>query len=508
MATTSAAGSAPTSSGLQRSLTSRQLTMIGIGGAIGTGLFLGSTFAISQAGPAVVIAYTLCGLVALVIAWALAEMVVVHPTAGAFGSIAHAYLGGGAGFVLRWTYWAMQAIAIGGEMIAAGIYVQYWWPQIPLWLPVLVFSALVLLINAMAVKAFGEFEYWFAMIKVTAICVFILLGAALIIFGLPDRPATGLGNLTEHGGFMPNGISGLATAMVFVLFSYIGTEVVSVTAAESENPQRDIPRAARAMVLRLALFYILAILVMVVVVPWTVTAQGGDLTASPFVKVFDGAGIPAAAAIMNFVVLTAALSSANTNLYLTTRMLHSLAQHRLAPRWAGALSHSGVPRTALLLSAIGMLVAIVLSWNQESNSYLVLFGISVFAALVVWILILVTHMVFRTRRASLGLPPSPVQLWGAPFTPAVVILFLLAVLYSTTRIEGLDPAWKFGLPFFALLGIVYTVIRRTDGGRHLHDDHSVLATELKGRSTAPDHTTTTTTGRTDADPTVEGDLPS
>jgi len=471
----------PHGNGLRRELKTRQLTMLGIGGAIGTGLFLGSTFAVSQAGPAVIIAYTLCGLVALVIAWALAEMVVVHPTAGAFGAIAHAYLGGGVGFVLRWTYWAMQAIAIGGEMIAAGIYVKYWWPNLPLWLPVLVFSLLVLAINSLAVRAFGEFEYWFAMIKVTAISVFVLLGLVLIFVGLPDRPATGFSNLHEHGGFLPHGMSGLATAMVFVLFSYIGTEVVSVTAAESENPTRDIPRAARAMVLRLALFYILAVLVMVAVVPWTVTAQGGNLQASPFVKVFEGAGIPAAGTVMNFVVLTAALSSANTNLYLTTRMLHSLAAHGLAPQWTGRLSGAGVPRLALLLSGTGMLVATVLSWDQSSNAYLMLFGVSVFAALGVWILILVTHVTFRWRRKQLGLPPSPVRLWGAPFTPGVVIVFLAAVMFSTTRIGGLTSTWKYGVPFFVLLVVIYLGVRRFGGGRHLHEDHSVLAMELRER---------------------------
>lgn len=471
-----------TNIGLRRDLKTRQVTMLGIGGAIGTGLFLGSTFAVSEAGPGVVIAYTLCGLIALVIAWALAEMVVVHPTAGAFGAIAHAYLGGGTGFVLRWTYWAMQAIAIGGEMIAAGIYVQFWWPSLPLWLPVLAFSAIVLLVNSIAVGVFGEVEYWFAMVKVTAICLFILLGAVLIFVGLPNHPSTGLSHLHDHGGFLPHGLIGLATAMVFALFSYIGTEVVSVTAAESEDPAHDIPRAARAMVLRMALFYILAILVMVTVLPWTVTAQGGEeVTASPFVTVFSSAGIPAAATIMNFVVLTAALSSANTNLYLTTRMLHSLAAHRLAPRWTGRLSAKGVPRLALLLSGTGMLVATVLSWDQESQAYLVLFGISIFAAIVVWILILLTHMAFRVKRRRLGLPPSPVRLWGAPLTSGVVVLSLAGVLWSTTAIEGLDPAWQFGLPFFLLLTLVYVVIRRLDGGRHLHEDHNVLTAEMRER---------------------------
>ncbi len=198
-------------SGLRRELKTRHVTMLGIGGAIGTGLFLGSTFAVSQAGPAVIIAYTLCGLVALVIAWASRDGG-RPPDRRRVRRDRPRVPGAGAGFVLRWTYWAMQAIAIGGEMIAAGIYTQYWWPSLPLWLPVLVFSAVVLVVNSIAVGVFGEVEYWFAMVKVTAICLFILLGLVLIFIGLPHHPATGVGNLHDHGGFMPHGISGLATA--------------------------------------------------------------------------------------------------------------------------------------------------------------------------------------------------------------------------------------------------------------------------------------------------------
>ncbi|MEV1170380.1 amino acid permease [Nonomuraea sp. NPDC049784] len=447
-------------SGLQRRLTGRQLTMIGLGGAIGTGLFLGSSLAISQAGPATIVAYVICAGVALVIGWSLAEMVVVHPEAGAFGVIAHRYLGPWAGFVVRWTYWTIQVIAIGGEVIAAGIYVQFWWPSLPLWLPVTVFSAVVLAMNAAAVKLFGEVEYWFAMIKVVAIIVFILLGVVLITVGLPGADATGVSNLTAHDGFLPNGMSGLFLAMVFVLFSYIGTEVVSVTAAESENPARDIPRAARRMITRLALFYVLAIAIVLTVVPWTTTAQGGSVTESPFVRVFSAAGIPAAATIMNFVVLTAALSSANTNLYLTTRMMHSLAANRYAPAWTGRLSATGVPRNALALSALGLALAAVVSAASESGAYLALFGVSVFGALVVWLLILVTHYAFRRTRAAQGLPPSPVRLWGAPVTSVVVMLFLAAVLVSTLFIEPLRPAWWAGVPFFVILSVAYVVTSR------------------------------------------------
>ncbi len=460
---------------LSRRLTSRQLTMIAIGGAIGTGLFLGSTLAIGNAGPAAIIAYIVCGLVALVISWALAEMVVLHPEAGAFGTIAHSYIGAWAGFVLRWTYWAGQMIAVGGEVIAAGIYVRFWWPEVPLWIPVVAFSVLILAVNAMAVSIFGSLEYWFSMVKVTAIGVFVILGLVMIFFGLPGGDATGFDNLVSHGGFLPNGVSGLGMAMVFALFSYIGTEVVSVTAAESKDPKKDIPRAARQMVFRLGLFYVLAIIVIVSITPWTAAAQGGTLESSPFVKVLASAGIPAAAGIMNFVVITAALSSANTNLYLTTRMMHSLALHRFAPRWTARLTRHGVPRNALAVSAIGMAIAAILSSQQNSNAYLVIFGISIFAAMIVWILILVTHFVFRLRRRRLGLPPSPVQLKGAPVTTGLTALFLLGALISTFFIPGMDPAWEFGIPFFLLLLAVYAVLRR----RNWHGDtENLLTAEL------------------------------
>lgn len=467
---------------LHRRLSRRQLTMIGLGGAIGTGLFLGSSLAISQAGPATILAYMIVALVALVIAWALAEMVTVHPTAGAFGTVAHSYLGKWSGFVIRWTYWTIQVIAVGGEVIASGIYLQYWWPQLPLWLPVVVLSLALIAINAATVRFFGEFEYWFAMIKVTAIVVFILLGVLLITLGLPNAPATGFGNLTNDGGFLPNGLSGLFLAMVFVVFSFIGTEVVSVTAAESENPRRDVPKAARQMVMRLAIFYILAITIVLTIAPWSVTAQGGSVEASPFVRVLAAAQVPAAASLMNFVVLTAALSSANTNLYLTTRMLHSLAGHRYAPAAFGRLSRTGAPRNALAMSTAGLAIAAVVAVRAADSAYVALFGISVFGALVVWLMILATHVRFRMVRAREGLPPSPARLWGAPVTTGLAFLFLAAVLVSTAFIDGLTIAWKAGLPFFALLLVAYAVVARR--GHTEHNDP--LREELAARQRASD----------------------
>lgn len=451
--------------GLKRTLTARQLGMIGMGGAIGTGLFLGSGFAISSAGPAVLVSYLICALVALVIAWALAEMVVVHPTAGSFGVLAHSYIGRWAGFVVRWTYWVIQCIAIGGEVIAAGIFIQYWWPAIPLWLSTIIFSAGLLAVNATAVKFFGGIEYWFSMIKVSAIVVFIALGVFLIFFGLPGHAATGFGNVTSHGGFLPKGVNGVLLAMVFVIFSFIGTEIVSVTAAESQNPRRDVPRATRLMIVRLGIFYILAIAIVLIVVPWTQTAQvGSDVRASPFVLVFQFAGIPAAATIMNLVMLTAAVSSANANLYLTTRMLHSLAAHRYAPQWTGKLTSGGVPAYALILSSFGLVLAAIITVTAADTAYLVLFGIAVFGALVVWILILATHMRFRWVRARRGLPGSPVRLIAAPVTSGVALLFLVTVLISTIFVPGLTNTWIAGVPFFAVLLVVFFIVdRRTRG---------------------------------------------
>lgn len=463
--------------GLKRGLTSRQVSMIGLGGAIGTGLFLGSGLAISQAGPATIIAYVVCGLVALVIAWALAEMVVVHPTAGSFGVLAHAYIGHWAGFVVRWTYWAIQCIAIGGEVIAAGIYIEFWWPAVPLWLTTVVFAAAIVAINAAAVGLFGRVEYWFSIIKVTAIVVFIVLGILLIFFGLPGKPASGFSDLTSHGGFFPHGFSGLLLAFVFVIFSFIGTEVVSVTAAEAQDPARSVRKATSWMILRLGLFYVLAIAVVLTVASWTKTAQvGSDLKASPFVLVFATAGIPAAATMMNFVVLTAALSSANANLYLTTRMLHSLAAHRYAPRWAGSLTKHGAPARALILSTAGLLLAAVISVFAANTAYVAFFGVSVFGALVVWILILVTHMRFRLVRARHGLSASSSRLWGAPVTTVLALLFLVAVLVSTSFIQGLTYTWVAGVPFFVLLLVVYYFVRKKTG---MGDRYDPLREELQ-----------------------------
>ncbi|WP_406689652.1 amino acid permease [Saccharopolyspora sp. ID03-671] len=447
-------------SGLRRALSGRQVGMIAIGGAIGTGLFLGSGLAISIAGPAVIIAYAVAAFAALALAYALAEMIVVQPEAGGFGAVIREHLGGLPGFVSRWMYWAAQVVNIGSEVIAAGLYLQFWYPQLPLWIPVVGFSVVMLAINLAAVRFFGEFEYWFAMIKVVTIVVFVGLGIIYILFGLPGHEPAGVGALTEHGGFLPNGLGAVWLALTVVTFSYLGTEAVSMTAAESRDPARDVPRAARSTVLRLALFYVMGMLVVVSILPWNEVSSSEDVTESPFVRLFSMVGIPAAAGIMNFVVLTAALSAMNTNLYLTARMTHSLALDGYAPKWFARVSANGVPRRALVLSAAGLALAAALAVFTEESAFPLLIGLALFAALLVWLMIFGSHLVFRRRRAAQGLDPSPVRLPGAPVTTVLAMLFVAAVLLTTPFTEQFNTAWKAGVPFLVVLAIAYYAINR------------------------------------------------
>ncbi|MFI5106649.1 MAG: amino acid permease, partial [Terriglobales bacterium] len=351
----------PEAEGLHRRLGQRQLTMMAIGGAIGVGLFLGSRDAIRLAGPAVILSYLLGAGIALIMSYVLAEMAVVHPVAGAFGVYAEKYLNPWAGFSVRATYGVAQIIAIGAEVTAAGIYISYWFPHVPQWIWLVLVSAALVALNSMQVNRLGEFEYWFAMIKVAAILTFIVVGLSLIFgvgaFGVGPRHAIGLANLTQHGGFFPSGWKGAWLSLTITVTSYMGVEIIAVTAGEAQDPGVTIPHAMRKIVYRLIVFYVLAIAIMVTLVPWNQTGSSSALTGSPFVTAFAAAHIPFAAAIMNFVVLTAALSSVNTNLYLSTRMLFSLGRGGYAPAWMGKVSRNGVPHRALLASTAGIIAA-------------------------------------------------------------------------------------------------------------------------------------------------------
>ncbi|HEV3041724.1 MAG TPA: amino acid permease [Candidatus Angelobacter sp.] len=438
--------------GLHRRLGQRQLTMMAIGGAIGVGLFLGSSVTVRLAGPAVILSYLLGAGIALIMSYVLAEMAVVHPVAGAFGVYAEKYLNPWAGFSVRATYGVAQIIAIGAEVTAAGIYISYWFPDVPKWIWVVLVSVALVALNSMQVNRLGEFEYWFAMIKVTAIIAFILVGLSLI-FGIGARHAIGLDNLTQHGGFIPNGWKGVWLSLTITVTSYMGVEVIAVTAGEAQNPEVTIPRAMRHIVYRLIVFYVLAIAIMVTMVPWN--QDSGSLSGSPFVAAFKTAGIPFAAGTMNFVVLTAALSSVNTNLYLATRMLFSLGREGYAPQWLGKVSSKGVPHRALLASTAGIVAAILLAIFAPKNAFLMLYGVAVAGMLFVWLVILNTHLRFRKAIPAEQLMGLSMRLRAHPFFTVIGILLLLAIAATTFFVEGLKWSVPAYVVFLAIISILY-----------------------------------------------------
>ena len=432
--------------------------MMAIGGAIGVGLFLGSSVTIRLAGPAVIISYLLGAGIALIMSYALAEMAVVHPVAGAFGVYAETYVNSWAGFSVRATYGLAQIIAIGAEVTAAAIYISFWLPNIPQWVWVVSVSVALVALNSMQVQRLGEFEYWFAMIKVAAIVAFILAGLSLI-FGLGSHRAIGLANLTRHGGFLPQGWKGVWLSLTITVTSYMGVEIIAVTAGEAEHPKVTIPRAMRSIVWRLILFYVLAIAIMVTMVPWDMVpwdqaSRSHGLSGSPFVTAFAAAHIPFAAAIMNFVVLTAALSSVNTNLYLSTRMLFSLGREGYAPAWMGRVSGNGVPHRALLASTAGIVAAVLLAIFAPRNAFLMLYGTAVAGMLFVWLVILKTHLRFRKAITRGRLLSLPMRLRYHPFFTVAGILLLLAISITTFFVEGLQwsvPAFLVFLGFISIL---------------------------------------------------------
>ncbi|MGV2494988.1 amino acid permease [Pelagerythrobacter aerophilus] len=442
-------------SGLQKGLSKAQVVMIGLGGAIGTGLFMGSGIAINYAGPAVVLSYLIASFAAVVMVFSLSEMAVMHPTAGSFGTYAETYLNPWAGFVVRYTYWIAQVIAIGGEAVAAGVYMTYWMPDTPVWAWSLGFAFILLYVNSRSVGDFGTFEYWFAFIKVTAIVLFIILGLGTI-FGIGTEPV-GFHNLTDlPGGFMPNGWTGVWMGVLIGIFSFVGIEVIAVTSGETKEPEKAIPAALRTMALRLILFYLLALTIVVSFVPWT--ESGAEVVEqSPFVKVLSYTGIAHAAAIMNFVVISAALSSMNTNIYLCSRMLFSLSRGSYAPKFLGKLSANGTPVGAILTSGLCILLAASVSVITP-RAYNYLFGIAIFGAIVVWMTILVSHISFRRRHDVSHLPVR------MPFFPYLQIagLALLAAILLTMAFdtEFWNVSWIVGVPWLILISTAYFLWKR------------------------------------------------
>ncbi|CAM5779564.1 MULTISPECIES: amino acid permease [Brevibacillus] len=443
--------------GLQRGLTTRQLTMIAIGGAIGTGLFLGSGMAIGFAGPGVIVSYLIGAVIALLLMGCLAEMTVAHPTTGSFGAHAERYINPWAGFTVRYSYWFSLVCAVGTEVSAMSVYMKYWFPAVPGVVWILIFSAVLIYVNATSVNLFGTVEYWFSMIKVTAIILFIVLGA-FVVFGSSSHPEMGIQNLTANGGFFPNGFWGMWIAIFISLFSYLSIEMIAVSAGEAKEPEKAVPIALKSAVVRLVLFYILTLALMLMIVPWNET--GSDR--SPFVKVFELIHIPGAAGIMNFVVLTAALSAMNSQLYISTRMVFSLSRGGFAPKKLGELSKKGVPVKALALSTIGIAIATIVGMVVPDSSFAVMISLSSFGAMFAWFMVFVTHLFFRRKWEQMGGRKLPVRMIGYPYLSVLGAVLLASVVLSTWFQPEFKDTLRLGFPWLILITICYFIWKKAN----------------------------------------------
>ncbi|MGE7840369.1 amino acid permease [Lysinibacillus sp. NPDC093712] len=436
--------------GLSQSLTTRQLTMIAIGGAIGTGLFLGSGLAIGLAGPSVIISYAIGALIALLLMGCLAEMTVAHPVTGSFGAYAEKYINPWAGFSVRYSYWFSLVCAIGTEVTAIAVYMKYWFPTVPAIVWIILFAAVLIYVNATSVKLFGAVEYWFSLFKVAAIVGFIIL-AVYVIVGADSGAAIGTQNYTNDGGFFPNGVWGMWIAIFVSLFSYLSIEMIAVSAGEAKDPEKAVPIALRSAVVRLVLFYLLTLSLMLMIVPWGMAG----IDKSPFVKVIEIMNIPGAAAIMNFVVLVAALSAMNSQLYISTRMMFSLSRGGYAPKVLGKLNRKNVPSVALFASVIGIAIATIFTVVRPDAAFATMISLSSFGAMFAWFMIFITHLFFRKKWNETNGRKLPVRMIGYPYLTIFGAVLLASVVLSTWFSPDFKATLTLGFPWLIFISVCY-----------------------------------------------------
>ena len=407
---------------LKHGLSNRHIQLIALGGSIGTGLFLGISQTIKLAGPSVILGYALAGLIAFFMMRQLGEMVVEEPVSGSFSYFAYNFWSPFAGFMSGWNYWVLNVLVCMAELSAIGLYVQYWWPEIPTWISALGFFVLINTINLLHVKVFGETEFLFSMIKILAIIGMIGYGAWLLASGHGGAHAS-ISNLWALGGFFPNGISGLIMAMAIIMFSFGGIELVGIAAAETKNPTTTIPKAVNQIVYRVLLFYVLTIIVLLSLFPWNQIAEGG----SPFVLIFDSLGSQGVATVLNFVVLTAAISVYNGTSYGTSRMLLGLAEQGNAPQFLKKINQRGIPYAAILCSALVTLLCVVLNYIFPEKAFKLLMSLVVSAIVINWMMLALTHLKFKQRMLVLQkstLFPTLIY----PISNYICIVFMLGIL--------------------------------------------------------------------------------
>ncbi|KKB05989.1 aromatic amino acid transporter AroP [Pantoea anthophila] len=426
---------------LKRGLKNRHIQLIALGGAVGTGLFLGSASVIESAGPAVILGYAIAGFLAFLIMRQLGEMVVEEPVAGSFSHFAYKYWGNFAGFASGWNYWVLYVLVAMAELTAVGKYIQFWWPDFPTWASAAIFFVMINAINLTNVKVFGEMEFWFAIIKVVAVIGMILFGGWLLFSGNGGPQAT-VRNLWEQGGFFPHGIGGLVTVMAIIMFSFGGLELVGITAAEADNPEVSIPKATNQVLWRILIFYIGSLAVLLSLMPWSrVTSE-----VSPFVFIFHELGDAMVANALNVVILTAALSVYNSCVYCNSRMLFGLAQQGNAPKSLLKVDRRGVPVLTILVSAVATALCVLINYLMPGEAFGLLMSLVVSALVINWAMISLAHLKFRRKKDQQGVTTR----FKALLYPAgnwICLIFLAAILVLMATTPGmaisvwLIPVW-------------------------------------------------------------------
>jgi len=439
---------------LHRDLSNRHVQLIALGGSVGTGLFLGTATTISMAGPSVLLAYAIGGLIAFFIMRQLGEMVVHEPVAGAFSHFSGHYWGNLAGFLSGWNYWVLYVLVGMAELTAVGVYVQFWWPDVPTWASALAFFVFINAINLFNVRLYGEMEFWFSIIKVGAILGMIGFGAWLLASG-NGGPQAAISNLWALGGFFPNGASGMLMAMTIIMFSFGGLELVAITAAEVRDPGQTIPKATNQLVYRILVFYIGALGVLMALYPWDQVHEVG----SPFVLIFQHLDNDWAATALNVIVLTAALSVYNSGVYCNSRMLLGLALQGHAPRALAWINTRGVPLRGLAVSATVTALCVLINYVMPAQALEILMNLAASAIIINWTMITITHLKFRRHLASRGKQAAFVSP-GAPLTNVLCLVFLAVTLVTM----GVNPETRTTLllipVWVLLLALAYALQRR------------------------------------------------
>lgn len=441
---------------LSRALTHRHVQMIAIGGAIGTGLFLGSGSAIQKAGPAIIISYLVAGIFCFLMMRAIGELILSDTSKSSFIEFVREYLGVKWEFVVGWTYWLCWESLAMADLTASGIYIRYWFPNIPQWLTALVIILILLAFNLLSVGVFGELEAWFSSIKVMAIIALIVTGLVLLVTSANvGGHQVQLSNLVEYGGLFPKGFSGLLAAFPMVIFAFTGIEMVGLTSGETADPENDLPKAINTLPLRIGLFYIGSMFVLMCIYPWNEIAT----TSSPFVQVFSGIGIKIAAAVINFVVLTAALSACNSAIFSTSRTLFVLANSGQAPKRMAKVSNRNVPVSSLVFSSSILFVIVILNYILPSSIFDIISGVSTVSFVFVWIILVWCHYKYRqqTQKAS-EVFPMPLY----PFTNFLTIIFFGGVLILLAFDKSTLTSLIFAIIWFVILFITSKVLVKAE----------------------------------------------